>query len=170
MSGEHRDVAAFLLDAESAGLTLAPKSRMTPSGPDLHVGSGYTSPSRDSSRRCPSAIVASSTRSSMSRCQRSNARSVRTPTPVGRSLARTLPTRGSRAHALTTVGAAPRSRAVLQSIEHGVLLPMLRPRTPPAWWTLIDRIVGAPAYLKPTIFYFPWDDLFVPSARTHGIL
>ncbi len=55
------------------------------------------------------------------------------------------------------------------SIDHAVVLDLLRPRTPAAWWPITERIVAAPCHVEATRFYFPGDDLFAPASRPHGL-
>lgn len=55
------------------------------------------------------------------------------------------------------------------SIDHAVLLAMLRPRTPPTWWSITERLVRAPAHVEETGFRFSGDDLFTPQNRPHGL-
>ncbi len=55
------------------------------------------------------------------------------------------------------------------SIDHAILLKMLRPKTPREWWWVTERIIQAPSAMEPTRFHFPGDDLFTPLERAHGL-
>jgi hypothetical protein len=55
------------------------------------------------------------------------------------------------------------------SIDHAVLLDLLRRFTPDPWWAVTRRIVSAPAHVEPTMFRFPGDDLLTPLGRPRGL-
>ena len=55
------------------------------------------------------------------------------------------------------------------SIDHAVLLDLLRRFTPDPWWAVTRRIVSAPAHVEPTMFRFPGDDLLTPLERPRGL-
>jgi len=55
------------------------------------------------------------------------------------------------------------------SIDHEVMLRLLRPKTPACWWQVTERILRAPCHVEPTHFYFPGDELDTPFIRPHGL-
>jgi hypothetical protein len=55
------------------------------------------------------------------------------------------------------------------SVDHELVLSLVRPRTPRELWWLAERIVGSGGPCERADFRFPGDDLLTPLERPHGL-